>query len=126
MLYEHQLEFLNLIKQSIRNGNKRIMCVAPCGFGKSVIMKHICDSAKSKGNSSLVIVHRVELVNQLVERGLNVEMIQTLSRHLNTADDYKIIIIDEAQFFDDNLVNVCNELGNIGVRVIVAGLDIVF
>lgn len=96
MLYEHQLEFLNLIKQSIRNNNRRIMCVAPCGFGKSVIMKHICDSAKTKGNSSLVIVHRIELVNQLVERGLNVEMIQTLSRHLNTADDYKIIIIDEA------------------------------
>ena len=96
MLYEHQLEFLNLIKQSIRNNNRRIMCVAPCGFGKSVIMKHICDSAKHKGNSSLVIVHRIELVNQLVERGLNVEMIQTLSRHLNTADDYKIIIIDEA------------------------------
>ena len=96
MLYEHQLEFLNLIKQSIRNNNRRIMCVAPCGFGKSVIMKHICDSAKHKGYSSLVIVHRIELVNQLVERGLNVEMIQTLSRHLNTADDYKIIIIDEA------------------------------
>ena len=96
MLYEHQLTFLNDIKQSIRNGNRRIMCVAPCGFGKSVIMKHICESAKLKHNSSLVVVHRIELVNQLEERGLNVEMVQTLSRHLTAAPKYKILIIDEA------------------------------
>ncbi|MDN5355459.1 MAG: thymidine kinase [Rikenellaceae bacterium] len=34
-----------------------------------------------------------------------------------------VIGIDEAQFFDDELVNVCNTLANNGVRVIVAGLD---
>jgi thymidine kinase len=34
-----------------------------------------------------------------------------------------VVGIDEAQFFDDNLVNVCNELANNGIRVIVAGLD---
>ena len=96
MLYEHQLEFLNDIKASIKNGNRRIMCVAPCGFGKSVIMKYICDSAKNKNNSSLVVVHRIELVNQLEERGLNVQMIQTLSRHLTTAPNCNILIIDES------------------------------
>ena len=31
--------------------------------------------------------------------------------------------IDEAQFFDDGLPDVCNQLANSGVRVIVAGLD---
>ena len=31
--------------------------------------------------------------------------------------------IDEAQFFDNGLVEVCNQLANNGVRVIVAGLD---
>ena len=31
--------------------------------------------------------------------------------------------IDEAQFFDNRLPDVCNELANRGVRVIVAGLD---
>ena len=34
--------------------------------------------------------------------------------------------IDEAQFFDQGLVAVCNELANRGVRVIVAGLDMDF
>ncbi len=35
----------------------------------------------------------------------------------------QVIGIDEAQFFDQNLVKVCNELAERGVRVIVAGLD---
>ncbi len=37
-----------------------------------------------------------------------------------------VIGIDEAQFFDDHLVEVCNELAERGVRVIVAGLDMDF
>lgn len=39
------------------------------------------------------------------------------------ANDVEVVGIDEAQFFDDELVNVCNQLANNGVRVIVAGLD---
>jgi len=37
-----------------------------------------------------------------------------------------VVGIDEAQFFDQNLVNVCRELADQGVRVIVAGLDMDF
>lgn len=37
--------------------------------------------------------------------------------------DVDVVGIDEAQFFDTELVNVCNELANMGIRVIVAGLD---
>ncbi|MFT5903949.1 MAG: thymidine kinase [Flammeovirgaceae bacterium] len=42
------------------------------------------------------------------------------------ASDVDVIGIDEAQFFDNNLHNVCNELANQGIRVIVAGLDMDF
>ena len=38
----------------------------------------------------------------------------------------QVVGIDEAQFFDDELPNVCNILANRGVRVIVAGLDMDF
>lgn len=34
--------------------------------------------------------------------------------------------IDEAQFFDDEIVKICNDLANSGIRVIVAGLDMDF
>ena len=39
------------------------------------------------------------------------------------ADGCDVVGIDEAQFFDDEIVKVCNDLANSGVRVIVAGLD---
>ena len=39
------------------------------------------------------------------------------------ASDIDVVGIDEAQFLDNGLVDVCNELANRGVRVIVAGLD---
>jgi thymidine kinase len=42
------------------------------------------------------------------------------------ASDVKVVGIDEAQFFDDYLPEVCNELANRGTRVIVAGLDMDF
>ena len=42
------------------------------------------------------------------------------------AGDNEVVGIDEAQFFDPGIVDVCNELANRGVRVIVAGLDLDF
>ena len=39
------------------------------------------------------------------------------------SSDTDVVGIDEAQFFDNRLPDVCNELANRGVRVIVAGLD---
>src|SRR5688572_181214 len=42
------------------------------------------------------------------------------------AQDVDVIGIDEAQFFDDELPNVCDQLAYHGIRVIVAGLDMDF
>jgi thymidine kinase len=42
---------------------------------------------------------------------------------LSMVKDAKVIGIDEAQFFDDKIVEVCQTLATKGVRVIVAGLD---
>ncbi len=39
------------------------------------------------------------------------------------ASEVQVVGIDEAQFFDIELANVCNQLANNGVRVIIAGLD---
>ena len=48
------------------------------------------------------------------------------SNILLMANGIDVVGIDEAQFFDDEIVNVCNQLANQGVRVIVAGLDMDF
>lgn len=42
------------------------------------------------------------------------------------ASDVQVVGIDEAQFFDNGLADVCNQLADSGVRVIVAGLDMDF
>ena len=45
------------------------------------------------------------------------------ARMLNVATDVEVVGVDEAQFFDESLVQVCQALANRGIRVIVAGLD---
>lgn len=45
---------------------------------------------------------------------------------LALADGCNVVGIDEAQFFDNEIVGVCNDLANKGIRVIIAGLDMDF
>jgi len=49
--------------------------------------------------------------------------VQTASEILTQTDACQVVAIDEAQFFDDKIVDVCNIMANNGKRVIVAGLD---
>ena len=42
---------------------------------------------------------------------------------LEKVNNCDVVAIDEAQFFDDQIVTVCNKIANSGIRVIVAGLD---
>ena len=57
------------------------------------------------------------------ERSLPSELIKDINEVLTMCDDAQVIGIDEAQFFSNDIINVCNELANQGKRVIVAGLD---
>lgn len=52
--------------------------------------------------------------------------IESSASMLLLATDVDVVGIDEAQFFDEGLVEVCNELARRGTRVIVAGLDMDF
>ena len=52
--------------------------------------------------------------------------VETASQILLYAEEVEVVGIDEAQFFDSDLMAVCNFLANKGVRVIVAGLDMDF
>src|SRR5512139_1435749 len=48
--------------------------------------------------------------------------VDNASAILLLADDVNVVGIDEAQFFDNSLLDVCNALADNGVRVVVAGL----
>jgi thymidine kinase len=52
--------------------------------------------------------------------------VSTAGNILLLVSGVEVVGIDEAQFFDSGLVDVCNHLANDGIRVIVAGLDMDF
>ena len=52
--------------------------------------------------------------------------VETSSNILLLTGDVDVVGIDEAQFFDNGLIEVCNQLAGMGIRVIIAGLDMDF
>ncbi|MFT6151690.1 MAG: thymidine kinase [Flavobacteriales bacterium] len=60
------------------------------------------------------------------ENSIRSTPVPSSSNILLLADGVEVIGIDEAQFFDEGLVNVCIQLANKGSRVIIAGLDMDF
>lgn len=52
--------------------------------------------------------------------------VESSANILLLASDADVVGIDEAQFFDEGIIEVCNQLANSGKRVIVAGLDMDF
>jgi thymidine kinase len=57
------------------------------------------------------------------EQSLPSLQIKDIKDVLTLSDDAQVIAIDEAQFFSEDIIDVCNELASNGKRVIVAGLD---
>ncbi|SUZ70995.1 uncharacterized protein METZ01_LOCUS23849 [marine metagenome] len=79
---------------------------------KFIVFKPKTDSRSPKDK---IISHgKIEIGAKMVE---NTKEIYSCSKN------YDVIGIDEAQFFDQDLVLVCNKLANDGCRVIVSGLD---
>ena len=63
--------------------------------------------------------------NVVSHRGteFNAMLVANSKEILGHVDKQKVVAIDEAQFFDDQLVEVASELAGRGIRVILAGLD---
>jgi|TARA_B110000444_G_scaffold106476_1_gene100706 thymidine kinase len=79
---------------------------------KFIVFKPKIDSRNPKEK---IISHaKNEIPSKIVEKA---EDIFTYGKN------YEVIAIDEAQFFNKDLVFICNKLANNGIRVIVAGLD---
>jgi thymidine kinase len=72
-----------------------------------------------------IVDNRYDAENIVSHEGTSIEAIPVNHSNdlLTSWADEKVIAIDEAQFFDLALVDVCNKLAQKGVRVIVAGLD---
>ena len=79
---------------------------------KIKVFKPIIDS---RFNKNLVLSHdKNQIEANSVSKSSDIKI---------KAKDCDVIGIDEAQFFDNGIVKICNDLANEGIRVIVAGLD---
>ena len=79
---------------------------------------------------------KVKVFKPIVDSRFNTNLVsshdknQIKSKSVSKSSDIRIkavgsdvVGIDEAQFFDNGIIKVCNDLANEGIRVIVAGLD---
>ena len=67
--------------------------------------------------------HDKEFIISHDQKYLSSTIVSEASEILGLAKGYNVVGIDETQFFDFNIVKVCNYLANKGLRVIIAGLD---
>ena len=82
---------------------------------KAIIFKPVTDMRYSKNK---VVSHDSNEIESIP--------VKSSTEIIKLAKGIDVIAIDEAQFFDNQIVNVCNELANNGKRVIIAGLDMDF
>ena len=54
---------------------------------------------------------------------INATVVNNITEIQNLISDEEVIAIDEAQFFDETLISLCNDLANNGKRIIICGLD---
>ena len=81
--------------------------------GQQVLV--IKPSVDNRYSSSEVVSHNETTIPSLVVGSAN-EIIEK-------SQNFRVVCIDEAQFFDNNLLHIVNELANNNKRVIIAGLD---
>lgn len=103
-LREYQKNLLNETRTALANGYNSPCIVAPCGSGKSVIIAEIIKQASLKGNHTLFIVHRQELIQQIENTlkwwGVDLDyvqlgMVQTIVRRLDKTKKPNLIVTDE-------------------------------
>ena len=117
-LYPDQVELQNAVRGAYHQGFRAPIICSPTGSGKTVLAVDIMRGAEQKGGSTLVLTHRIEILNQFDttarKHGLenighvlpgrsempwqthHLAMVQTLVRRLRqTRLDPNLIIVDE-------------------------------
>jgi len=90
---------------------------------RSVIAKKSVKLFKPSLDTRFSETHVVSHDNNQME-SIIINKAEDILKHLDHNTD--VIGIDEAQFFDDKLPQICDDLANLGFKVIVAGLDTTF
>lgn len=104
-LRPYQNKLIKRTRQAISDGYKSPCIVSPAGSGKTVVLSKIIKGASLKGNHTLFLVHRKEILDQvertLIKMGVDMNyvelgMVQTIVRRLDKTKEPKMIVTDES------------------------------
>ncbi len=118
----------NTIHSNKRKGSIEIICGSMFSGKTEELIRRMKRAQFAKQKVEIfkpAIDNRYDEVKVVSHEGNSIHStpVPSSSNILLLADDIQVVGIDEAQFFDSGLTDVCNQLANSGVRVIVAGLD---
>lgn len=117
-LRPYQSEGVHSVRQEFKRGHRRVLFQLPTGGGKSYVFCHISEQAAARGVRVLILVHRVELLDQAsrsldalgvrhgliaagramnLAAGVQVASIETIRRRLAQlpGDMFSLVIVDE-------------------------------
>jgi superfamily II DNA or RNA helicase len=128
-LYDYQKDYIQAIRQSMKQGNKRIVFCSPTGSGKTICFTYMVKEHLAKDGKALIFTHREELLNQasntfarfglcpeFIKAGevcnesaqLHVAMVETFNRrrdkYQELLESKSLVIIDEAHLQHFNKV----------------------
>ena len=121
----------NLVDQNARKGWIEVICGSMFSGKTEELIRRL---KRAKFAKLKVEIFKPEIDNRYHEdevvshdrNSIASTAVPSSSNILLLANDIDVVGIDEAQFFDKEIVNVCNQLASQGVRVVVAGLDMDF
>ena len=96
-LRPHQIKGIDMLRASIRAGNKRVILAAPCSYGKTITAAYLLASAAQKGKRGIFICDRVKLVQQALAafdaHGLEVGVMQGMHERTDPRKQIQIASI---------------------------------
>ena len=135
-LRDYQQDVLELIRDEIRNGNKRILVFACTGFGKTILSKTIAENSVKNGKRVLFTNHRIQLSGQSanVFSEINPNIIQGKNttdngslltvatiQSLYQKEPFDVVIIDEVHYaYESKLIQ---RILNANPNAIIIGLS---
>ena len=128
LTFVYKVNRMFLEKNKIRKGSVEVICGSMFSgkteelirrLGRAKIAKQsviICKpSIEDRYDKDKVVSHNMRAIDCIT--------VGDATDIIELCQDKEVVGIDEAQFFNNNLVEVCNQLANQGVRVIIAALD---
>ena len=133
-LRDYQQTGVEQIRLAYKNGFRAPLYVLPTGGGKTVVFSYISTSTVQRGKNVLILVHRIELLKQTIQKlsgfgiqagaispkftpnfvaQVQVAMVQTMQNRTRFYPHFDLIIIDEAHHVAaDTYMNIINAYPN--------------